>query len=111
MISPREPCLYVKLFPEAVTLAAMAMGMGIMPIFSVVGSLVCGAYGFIEFLGVYVEKMMVIVQSVCGFASFSLCPPVYLSSWKGHTACNDENSSENFRLFSDFYQMYISFLS
>lgn len=72
LFSPREPCLHVKMLPAAVTLAAMAMGMGIMCIFPVVVSLVCGAYVFLGSLGVYAEEREVIVQSVYGGSSFSV---------------------------------------
>lgn len=79
LLSPREPCLHVKLLPAAVPLAAMAMGIGIMCIFLAVVPLVCGAS-----LGVYAEEREVIVQSVCKGSSFSVPTCSFSVVKKGH---------------------------
>lgn len=86
LFSPREPCLYVKLLPAAVPLAAMAMGIGIVYIFPAVVSLVCGAS-----LGIYVEEREVIVQSVCKGSNFS-APTCSFSVVKKDTMRSSENS-------------------
>lgn len=79
MFSPREPCLCVKLFPAAVTLAAMAMGM-VNVYFLRCGISSAWCRWFIWSLGIYVEEMMAIFQSVRGSSGFSSCPLVYFSS-------------------------------
>lgn len=78
MFSPREPCLCVKLFPAAVTLAAMAMGMGNMCTFSVVVSLVHGADGLFG-LWAFMSKKWWQFSKVCGEALAFLHAHLFIS--------------------------------